>query len=588
MVTTTTTATTIRPEAIRACKGLLKLGDDGEDECNSDAINSNPLLELRRAMMTSPLTEAEISAVAGAIRLALTKMMTTTNKGGAAGGGGESKDGKDNQDKKESAGDSSNNDNLSLLNVDLSLMLRDNLPAILPFFEALFLSSSQASGKADDCDESAAGDGVSVKLTGNQLKDFHAAWIGTALLKQQRQLREEHRQERPGGKSGSTSSRIRELFLNNNRIGPLGLHALVRGVVVTNGGKAGLSHLQVLNLNDNELGGRCLRDLHNQSMLRVALTSLLAKCPNLRELSLCRNYIGDTGALGLSEGLLASSSIEVLDLDTNGITDVGAIAIARALQQQGPDGATCTSLRSLDLRRNKIGSIGGVALAVALRYNVSLRHLMLQYQYQRDVNNNSNVLRRRQQRRNRYDNSSHGDDDYDEDQDEEDDSENSGLFCGDFVSMNMLDTSDSIDVNDEVCYEFAATLQKHNATLQELVLHSNYGITTTGALALELAIRHNNYALQRLDVSRTNVCAGQLLNLERLCETNRTSIRDAYRFLSSSASKVSACSSSTSSSTSSSAVVVDVVPNALEVIGTKPDLLYSALRNYHLDLLLRC
>lgn len=87
-------------------------------------------------------------------------------------------------------------------------------------------------------------------------------------------------------------------------------------------------------------------------------------------LNLDSNGIGDAGATALADGLAVNTSLVDLVAWDNSIGDVGATALAAAL-------ATNSSLRVLSLARNAVGPAGGAALGTALGTNRGLRAVYL-------------------------------------------------------------------------------------------------------------------------------------------------------------------------------------------------------------------
>ena len=113
---------------------------------------------------------------------------------------------------------------------------------------------------------------------------------------------------------------------------------------------------------------------------------------------LCLRFRGDDGAVQLSKHLATALHLESLDLRGNYITDIGAQALASALQGSrlvslnlgynriGDDGIkalsqvlskSCCQLEQLNLSCNTFGPQGTAHLAQALRKNRSLKELSL-------------------------------------------------------------------------------------------------------------------------------------------------------------------------------------------------------------------
>ena len=68
-----------------------------------------------------------------------------------------------------------------------------------------------------------------------------------------------------------------------------------------------------------------------------------------------------------------SNSLATVDLSSNAIGDIGASAIAKAIQQQS------TSLTSVELGGNAIGVVGAFAIAEAIKQSKSLTTVDLRW-----------------------------------------------------------------------------------------------------------------------------------------------------------------------------------------------------------------
>lgn len=104
-----------------------------------------------------------------------------------------------------------------------------------------------------------------------------------------------------------------------------------------------------------------LLDLHGQQLQDkdvASITAFLEQHPEIIELDLSDNLIGDEGATLLAE----TAQLRVLDLSGNKLGDKGAIALS-----------SCTTLQSLNVRRNPIGVEG----CKALNFNVLLISLRI-------------------------------------------------------------------------------------------------------------------------------------------------------------------------------------------------------------------
>ena len=116
-----------------------------------------------------------------------------------------------------------------------------------------------------------------------------------------------------------------------------------------------LAMLNIANIQLNSLGA--------QSLARGMSGSL-----NIREFHVRENSIGDDGAKAITGILSKCDSLEVLDVAQNGITAIGAIALASALKGK--------KVHELDFGKNGIGSKGALALSAILN-SATLRRLKL-------------------------------------------------------------------------------------------------------------------------------------------------------------------------------------------------------------------
>lgn len=112
------------------------------------------------------------------------------------------------------------------------------------------------------------------------------------------------------------------------------------------------------------------------SIDRIALATMHAlaealECNHkLRELHLCKSFIGDEGVAILTKSMTKNSFLICVDLGINQIGDEGAIALAQFLVGN-------QTITQLKLYRNQIGVAGGRALVRALENNQTLVHLNL-------------------------------------------------------------------------------------------------------------------------------------------------------------------------------------------------------------------
>ncbi|KDO22804.1 hypothetical protein SPRG_11562 [Saprolegnia parasitica CBS 223.65] len=132
-------------------------------------------------------------------------------------------------------------------------------------------------------------------------------------------------------------------------------------------------------------------DLENEHD-REALMALL---PQLTELHLDTNHLGDAGALPIIATLHRCQYLQVLSLDQQGITDVAAIALTQAHKppslrtlRLARNRVTCRGVTALchvmpyldvlDLSRNRIGGSGAKALSSVLSQTAHMRTLDVQ------------------------------------------------------------------------------------------------------------------------------------------------------------------------------------------------------------------
>ncbi|GBG34317.1 Leucine-rich repeat serine/threonine-protein kinase 2 [Hondaea fermentalgiana] len=100
----------------------------------------------------------------------------------------------------------------------------------------------------------------------------------------------------------------------------------------------------------------------------LALAQALNENTSLQTLYIHRNKIGPNGVFALADALMKTSSLQTLALDNNGIGDMGISSLANALAENA-------SLRTLSLYGNRIGDAGANALAAALESNDILQEL---------------------------------------------------------------------------------------------------------------------------------------------------------------------------------------------------------------------
>jgi Ran GTPase-activating protein (RanGAP) involved in mRNA processing and transport len=113
------------------------------------------------------------------------------------------------------------------------------------------------------------------------------------------------------------------------------------------------------NLNINPLTILNLESNRISNKGAIAIASALPHLTQLTDLDLCRNNIRDTGAIAIAKSLPHLTQLTDLNLCNNKIGDIGAEAIAKALPKM-------TKLSLLNISSNKIGDIGAEAIAKAL------------------------------------------------------------------------------------------------------------------------------------------------------------------------------------------------------------------------------
>ncbi|MES2122140.1 MAG: hypothetical protein V4492_05105 [Chlamydiota bacterium] len=105
-----------------------------------------------------------------------------------------------------------------------------------------------------------------------------------------------------------------------------------------------------------------------------AIAPALMANSNLTSLNLQSNGIGDLGVEAIAPVLRDNSTLTSLDLGSNGIEDPGAEALARVLP-------TMSTLKTLKLSYNRFGDEGAQALATVLATNSTLTFLQMGCNY---------------------------------------------------------------------------------------------------------------------------------------------------------------------------------------------------------------
>jgi hypothetical protein len=98
----------------------------------------------------------------------------------------------------------------------------------------------------------------------------------------------------------------------------------------------------------------------------VALVGALRKCPALKSLTLNSCKISPESAISLAAGLTYCRSLKKLNLANNDIDDVGASALAKALEN--------SALEELDIGPNFISSVGLAELYKFINHSLTLNY----------------------------------------------------------------------------------------------------------------------------------------------------------------------------------------------------------------------
>ena len=171
-------------------------------------------------------------------------------------------------------------------------------------------------------------------------------------------------------KAIAKSETLLHLNLSSNQIGVEGAHALAEALEVNRS-------LQSLYLTNNQVGdegaialAKVLKE-KNQILHKLCLegnavgdlgaASLAELVKKLRYLNLRLNEIGDMGAIALANALEQHPKLHYLNLERNLIGDEGAMALAHALEKTD-------SLKTLNLEVNQVGDAGAVALSQIKEY----------------------------------------------------------------------------------------------------------------------------------------------------------------------------------------------------------------------------
>ncbi|CAB9512895.1 Leucine-rich repeat protein [Seminavis robusta] len=218
--------------------------------------------------------------------------------------------------------------------------------------------------------------------------------------------------------------------------------------------------------------------LHNSSVTDITLVhfplhkehcqAIVSSNVSLDSLSLVKANLGDEGVSILADSLAKKglSFLRTLSLPGNKLTDVGGAKITRALSNK-------TSLAVLDLHANQFTHKFGLELAHMLTNNQTVTFVDLSSNQLKDsgvkpivsaLHNNTTLKQ-----------------------------------------INLFDTA----LTNRSCEAFASLLRV-NTTLKRLNLYNNEKMDSKGVDALAEALKHDNYDLERLEISKTNKGASAL------------------------------------------------------------------------------
>ena len=160
----------------------------------------------------------------------------------------------------------------------------------------------------------------------------------------------------------SLVDRVRNINLDNNKIGPDGMVHLVRWVDNLNQ----RCQLEELSLEGNNIGDQMCVDL---------IDSLVRALPPIRDLNLSRNNISDRGACSIAEFISVHYHLLTVKVSWNKIKSKGGIAIAEALKENQRVVVFDGSFNLFGVKRN--GEFG-LKMGEAVNKGV-LRHLDISY-----------------------------------------------------------------------------------------------------------------------------------------------------------------------------------------------------------------
>jgi len=105
----------------------------------------------------------------------------------------------------------------------------------------------------------------------------------------------------------------------------------------------------------------------------AAIAAAVAKNPSMRVLSLEHNHIGDDGAAALADALRQNPLLEWLDVCENNISDTGVLRLTEVLATRQ------TALQVLQIGSNPISDVGALALASAHVRSSQLNMVLLDF-----------------------------------------------------------------------------------------------------------------------------------------------------------------------------------------------------------------
>mmetsp|Transcript_25597 Transcript_25597/g.52530 ORF Transcript_25597/g.52530 Transcript_25597/m.52530 type:complete len:505 (+) Transcript_25597:165-1679(+) len=173
----------------------------------------------------------------------------------------------------------------------------------------------------------------------------------------------------------SSNTYLEKLWLDNNMIGDEDVSPILKTLTMGRNNR-GHPNLKQLYITRNSIGDGS-----------AEMISELLSVAKLQQLCLNNNRIGNIGASILASSLSSphGSELLALKLNSNEIADEGAMSFAKALDPFRTSSSRCgdlaektPKLKTLHLRANRIGLEGGMALANRLRQNDEIKCVALQ------------------------------------------------------------------------------------------------------------------------------------------------------------------------------------------------------------------